>query len=45
MPEIDIFDVEEMLVRREADNDRLQRENEELLNTLYYKEDADGGRS
>lgn len=42
MPEIDIFDLEEAIDRIEADNDRLQRENEELLNSLYYKEGSDG---
>lgn len=42
MPEIDILDIEGAIQRLEEDNERLHKENEELLNSLYYKEVSDG---
>lgn len=42
MPEIDILDIEGAILRLEEDNERLQKENKELLDSLYYKEVSDG---
>ena len=43
MPEIDILDIEGAILRLEEDNERLHKENEELLNSLYYKDGDDRG--
>lgn len=38
MSEIDILDIEAAIERLKEDNERLQKENKELLDSLYYKE-------
>lgn len=38
MTEIDILDIEAAIERLKEDNERLQKENKELLDSLYYKE-------
>ena len=38
MPEIEILDIEGAIERLKEDNERLHKENEELLNSIYYEE-------